>query len=212
MTNPTPFPRYAALVAGLGLLTMTGLGPFGLLTLQGLSTGEASADTLAAIAEGARFAGVIWAFVVIALADIAVAVALHVIVHRDAPRLSALAMALRVIYAVILGLLVIHLTTARGLAGDGGPAALAAIGRFMDGWTLSLGIFGAHLLALCAAALRGQIVPHWLAWLVGLAGLAYVVDAAGPLILPGYSLTLAAWLFFGELLLMLWLLFRSWRP
>ena len=52
-------------------------------------------------------------------------------------------------------------------------------------------------------------MPKWLGALLVLAGLGYLIDSIGKLFVPGYSLTLAAFTFVGEVVLIFWLLWKS---
>ncbi|GKY88697.1 DUF4386 domain-containing protein [Sinisalibacter aestuarii] len=216
MTRYPPFPRRAALVAGLGLAAMTGLGPLGMFTLQGLPDIAAAPDAAESRALLRPLLTALWAFAAIAVLDIVVAVGLDRVFRPVWPAMSRGAMILRIAYAIILAGLCLHLLAARRLVqggtDDGIQGALQQVTVFSDGWGLSLSIFGLHLLALAAVGLRAPFLPGWIAWLVGLAGLGYLIDAIGLALTPDYALNLAAYVFLGELILMLWLLFRAFRP
>lgn len=209
MTGSSPFPRSAALVAGFGLLIMAALGPFGLFTITAIDTAP-TPDTALALAQSPRFTAAIAAFLAIAALDVAVAVGLNGVFRPAAPSLSRLAMWLRIVYALALAVLAIYLVLAR-LATDG-VAAQGYVSAFSRGWLLSLGVFGLHLVAVAAAGLRAPYLPAFIAWLIGLAGLGYVADALGTFLVPGYALNLAAYVFIGEIVLMVWLIFRAVRP
>ncbi|WP_291834093.1 DUF4386 domain-containing protein [Limimaricola sp.] len=210
MTPPASLPRAPAIAAGLALLFMTVAGPFGLLTTTAV-TGAAEADALAQIVEGPRFRLAALAFILIALADIVAAWGLYLVLRPGADGLALLAAWLRVAYAVMLAVATSHLVAAQPLAAAGDAAAVADVARFSADWALSLGIFGAHLVVLGLAGWRSRIVPRLIAALVAIGGLAYFADAYGPLVWPGYALGLAAYLFFGEILLMLWLFWAALR-
>lgn len=47
--------------------------------------------------------------------------------------------------------------------------------------------------------------------LVALAAVGYLVDTFGKLLLPGYDLTIAQFTFVGEVLLLIWLLWKGIR-
>lgn len=118
--------------------------------------------------------------------------------------------------AVLLAVATGHIAAAMPLAssgdaGAGDAGAVAEVARFSADWALSLGLFGAHLVGLGLAGWCSGIVPRLIAALVALGGLAYLADVFGPLVWPGYALGLAAYLFFGEILLMLWLFWAALR-
>ena len=54
-----------------------------------------------------------------------------------------------------------------------------------------------------------QIIPMWLGALLAIAGLGYLVDSIGILLFPQYNLSLGEYTFFGELILIFWLLWRG---
>ena len=211
MAQTPEFPRRPALIAAWSLLIMTGLGPFALLTLQGHVDAGGSAENLAAIADGSRFIGVIAAFLVIAVLDVVIGWALFVVFRDADQRLSLISAILRIIYALALAALVIYLLDARGLAQDGSEAALQSIGDFSSGWLLALGAFGLHLVVLGLVGFKQTNLHNALAGLLVVAGLGYVADAIGPYALSGYAFNAAAYVFFGELLLMVWLFYRAVR-
>jgi hypothetical protein len=212
MTAPTPpeiYPQRAALVAGLSLLAMTGLGPFALFTVQGALSAGATPETLATLA-GTRFVLASLAFLLIAALDIAAALALYRVFRPAQIALSMFAAALRITYAVALVMLTTYLYYVRAFALQGSGAALVPLKLFSDNWTVILGLFGLHLVVLGAVALKARYAPKLIGAVVILAGLGYVADAVGTLI--GSPTTFAAYLFFGELVLMLWLFLTAWRP
>lgn len=212
MTAPNPpeiYPRRAALVAGLSLLAMTGLGPFALLTIQGALSAGASPETLAMLSH-MRFVLVVVAFLLIAALDIAAALALYRVFRPAQIALSMLAATLRIIYAGALVMITTYLYYVRAFAQEGSSAALVPLKLFTDYWTVILGLFGLHLVVLGAVALKARYAPKLIGAVVILAGLGYVADAAGGFI--GSRTTFAAYLFFGELVLMLWLFVTAWRP
>ena len=72
-------------------------------------------------------------------------------------------------------------------------------------------VFGLHLLVLGALAFRSGYVPRYLGALLSVAGLGYLVDGLGKTLSPSYGLSVAAFTFIGEVVLMLWLLIKGWR-
>ena len=209
MSSPSAFPRSAALVAGFGLLFMSALGPFGLFTVEAVRAADPR-EIVRELVSAPRFIWAIAAFFSVAVLDVVVALGLYGVFRHPAPALTRLALWLRVAYAVALALLLVYLGRARG-ASDG-AAAQALVDTFSRGWLLALGVFGLHLVALGAAGLRAPVLPQAIAWLLVLAGLGYIVDALCTQFVPSYALNLAAYLFFGEIVLMVWLIFRGLRP
>ena len=56
---------------------------------------------------------------------------------------------------------------------------------------------------------RSGFAPKLLGILVGVAGVGYLVDSFAALLFAGYAVSLSAFTFVGEFLLMLWLLIKG---
>ena len=65
----------------------------------------------------------------------------------------------------------------------------SSVASFANGWNLALAIFGLHLVGLGALLFRSVDFPRFLGALVILAGIGYLADSFGKILLPGYSLT-----------------------
>jgi hypothetical protein len=90
---------------------------------------------------------------------------------------------------------------------------IVLLSAFQSGWDLALIIFGLHLFVLgllVFGSSKGKAL-RVLGILVIAAGLGYIVDGCGKLLLPDYSLTVGAYTFVGEALLMFWLLWKGIR-
>jgi hypothetical protein len=195
-------PRAAALLAGVGLLTMaiTALVADQLLT---------QAATGAPDAASAALRGAALLFLVTAGLDLLVALALFSLllpVHRD---LSASAAVLRVVYTTMLLLATSHLLEPFA---DLAPASVdAAIEAFRTTWDLGLAVFGAHLAVVGVLVWRSRFMPRWLGALLILSGAGYLVDGIGVIAASGYGLRLSLYTFVGEVALLAWLLVRARR-
>ena len=62
-----------------------------------------------------------------------------------------------------------------------------------------------------ALVLRSNTIPRWLGVVVAIAGLGYLVDSFGRLLLPSVDLGFVMITFFGEALFMVWLLWHGLR-
>lgn len=216
--------RSGSLTAGLGLLVMSvAAGTANTRLGQLIVAGDAAGTAAGIAAHQQQFRLIVAGFLVTALLDIAVAWGLYRVlapVHRGAAALSAW---LRVGYAVVFLGLLGYLISADRLVDDGsgrGPAApgpgvtgpvLDAVTAFQTGWTISMTVFGLHLVVEGLLAIRSWYVPTWLGLLVVLAGLGYLIDGVGTAAQDGYGLGLAKVTFAGEVLLMIWLLWRGRR-
>ena len=84
-----------------------------------------------------------------------------------------------------------------------------SLGAFRSGWDIALVFFGLHLLVLGYLVFTSGYSPKWLGIFVIVAGLGYLVDSFGKILLPSYNLTIASFTFVGEVLLMIWLLWKG---
>jgi hypothetical protein len=109
----------------------------------------------------------------------------------------------------VLRLLTDHAHLAVFDAGQRQALALLRINAFTDVWNAGLVLFSFSLFALGYLAYRSGFMPRILGVLLGIAGLGYLTDSLASVLFQGYSATVGAFTFPGELLLGLWLLFRA---
>lgn len=79
---------------------------------------------------------------------------------------------------------------------------MVLLSAFQSGWDLALIIFGLHLFVLGMLVFRSGQRLRVLGILVIAAGLGYMVDGGGKLLLPNYNMMVAMFTFVGEPLLM----------
>lgn len=159
-------------------------------------------------------------FLVVMAADVVVALALFAVFMPAAWFLNGLSALFRLVYTIANIPVVLGLAAALRWMEAADPALAGAmvteaIGGYGDGFTLTLGFFGVHLVLLGTLIVSTAILPRWLGVLVAIAGGGYLFDAVGMLAFPdaraglgdiGVLLVVAPALL-GEGLLMLWLLF-----
>jgi hypothetical protein len=206
----------AALATAISLLLMALLAPFAqfgvLKTL--IVPADAAATTSNIAASLGLFQAAIVAFLFVAILDVVVAWGFYVLLRPVDEGLARLVGSLRIVYAAVFALALLNLVdaarlvdTATGTALQSGPLQVqvaAAVATFDTGWHLALGIFGLHLVGLGALLLRFA-APRLLAALVVLAGVGYLADSLGTMVVPGYGLTISTFTFVGEALLIFWL-------
>ncbi|HXA61879.1 MAG TPA: DUF4386 domain-containing protein [Streptosporangiaceae bacterium] len=215
-------PRTAATTAGLGLLAMAlvsalSFAAFNMLVVQD------PARTARNIAEHeAAFRALTCGFLVVAVLDVLVAWALYELLAPVNKSLALLAAWLRVMYAAVFAavlsnlLVAVRLLTDATVRGAFDPRqadaqAVASVHAFKDGWDTALVIFGLHLLVLGYLVLRSGYVPRTLGVLLMIASTGYVVDGLGRLLSRDYHANVAGFTFVGEVLLMVWLLWKGRR-
>jgi hypothetical protein len=217
-------PRQASLIAGFGLLAMSLLAPFAFyFVYQGVVVqGDAARTAGNVLANEMLFRFAIGGFVVVALLDVLVAWALYVLLKPVNENLSLLAAWFRVAYAAILGIASFNLLSVLRLLSGAGELAVIDAGQldaqvvlllnaFNDGWLVGLVFFGVHLLILGYLVYRSGFIPQILGVLLMLASVGYLADSFGKFLVPHYDANIAMFTFIGEVLFMLWLLFRGGR-
>lgn len=212
--------RKVALAAAIGLLVMALLAPFALFgALQTLIVPTDAAATVENItASQGLFRIGIAAFLVVILLDVVVAWALYVLLEPVDRTLALLTAWLRLVYAAVFGYALANLLDVAQLLGGPDGAALqparpqaqvmSSIASFDNGWDMSLAIFGLHLFGLGYLLFRSAYFPRFLGVLVVVAGGGYLVDSFGTVLVPDYALTIGAFTFVGEALLIFWLFWR----
>ena len=215
-------PRTTATVAGLSLLLMAILAPFAnfyaLGNLVVANDAKTTAENIMASSELFRIG--IACFLIVALLDVIVAWALLVLLEPVNKSLSLLAAWFRLVYAAVFSialmplLAVLHLLSrAESLKGletnQLNAQVMLSLSAFKSGWDLGLVIFGFHLLVLGYLIFKSSFIPKWLGVLVGIAGIGYLADGFGKILIPDYSITVAMFTFVGEFLLIFWLLSKG---
>jgi hypothetical protein len=216
--------RQAALLAGIALLLMAVLAPianFGVLSKL-IVPGDANTTAQNIAAALGLFRLAIGSLFAVVILDVVVAWALYIFFQPVNRVLSLLAAILRIVYATMFGIAVTNLMSAlRLLQGASfrtavgvnllSDQAMGLLGAYQSGWDLALIVFGVHLIVV--GALVGQTDRRLglkiLGILVIAAGLGYIADSAGRLLLPADNLTISTFTFVGELLLMFWLLWKG---
>ena len=195
------------MVAGISLALMAVLGGwanFGALTPL-IAAGDAARTTANIAAAEPLFRAGIAAMIIVALLDIVVAVALLVILEPVNRGLAVTAAALRAAYAGGLVVAVSQLVTVPALLDE--PAqAMRAIEAYDATWQVSLILFAVHLLVIGWLGFRSGFMPRIFGVLLVIAGLGYLADGFGAVLVPDFSPTFALFTFVGEVALIFWLL------
>jgi hypothetical protein len=204
--------RTASMVAGIALAVLTVLAVFGnFLVLKRLITPGDPARTMTDIAGSeALFRWGIASLLTAAVLDVVIAAALLRLftpVNRDISRLAAW---FRLTYAAVFLVAVSQLTGV--LPAIGNPdQAQRSIDTFKTIWNAGLILFGIHLLLIGYLAYRSGFIAKVIGILLVIAGLGYLVDCFGAVLVSGYSLNVAQVTFVGEAVLIFWLLIKGRR-
>ncbi len=173
-------------------------------------------------AHGGTFVAVLFSYLISFTGDVVIAWALYVLLAPVNRALSLLAAWFQMVYAAIALSGVMQLTVAYNLVTTPHlrsaftDAALQAqvttlLSTFRSTFSVSLLLFGIHLVLLGALVCRSTYIPKYLGVLLMLNGLAWVIDSSSTYLFPRVPLGFVHVFFFGELAFLLWLLLRGWR-
>lgn len=204
-------PRRASLIAGVAILLIAVLAAFGnFVVVERLVTaGDAARTAHDILASQTLFRWGIASLILVTVLDIVAAVSLLALlepVHRGVATMAAV---FRIAFAAVFLVAITQLVSAASLLGQP-DQALRAIDAFTLIWTVSLILFGVHLLLIGYLAYRSGFMPRILGILLAIAGLGYAVDGFGTVLAAGYS-TIGQYTFIGEVVLIFWLLIKGVR-
>jgi Domain of unknown function (DUF4386) len=214
--------RTAAVVAGFGYL----LGPvaYAEFTIMPklVIPGDIARTVENLVSRKGMFVGAILCYLISFLLDIVVAWALYVLLAPVNRALSLLAAWFRLVYTAVVLVALMNLVHVYGLLNQ--PDNLNALGSeqlhvqaklgldaFRSDWSLSLVIFGVHLVLIGWLIFRSWYVPKFIGILLVIDGLGWEIDSLRPYLYPNAALSWLSITFFGELLFMVWLLIWGWR-
>jgi hypothetical protein len=210
--------RRAALIAGFGyLMSPVPFAEFYVyprLVIPGNS--QQTSENIAAHAS--LFLTAIFCYLVTFIADVVVAWALYVLLVPVNKRLSLVAGLFRLVYAAIALFGLLNLVTAYRVLASADPAIRSAqlssqvdllLRSFRYDWSIGLLLFGIHLVLLGYLIFRSSYVPRVIGVLLAIDGLGWLIDTLRPYLYPKAHLGFISITFLGELVFMLWLLFRG---
>lgn len=225
--NKNSLIRKPSIIAGLGLLLMSPLAAYANFgVLERLTTESSTSHTAYDFSNSIGSVRVaIICFLLVAILDVVVALALYRVLCPINKGLAKLAAWLRAIYAVIFVAAItqlLEISNARG--GEAYERYVASnystdyilniensLNAFYAIWDASLIIFSLHLMVIGYLAYRARFIPRFLGVLLGVAGIGYLIDSFGSLYSSSYDLNIAQFTFVGEVVFMLWLLFKGSR-
>lgn len=204
--------RTTSWISGVSLLlvaVLAGAGNFG--ALGPLITSGDAAKTAAAIsgAEPQFRLGVL-CMLLAAVLDVVVAAALLHLLEPVNRMVAITAAWFRIAYAAIFVVAISQLALVPALL-DSPELAMNAIDAYYTIWRIGLVLFAAHLLLVGYLAFRSGFVPRWLGILIAIAGIGYLVDGFGTIIVAAYVPTISTVTFIGEVALIGWLFWAALR-
>lgn len=212
----------SAIIAGIALLLMAIIVPIAnFAILQGLIVpGDAAKTVSNIVASDGLFRIGICLFLIVAILDIVVAWALYIFLKPVNRSLSLLTALFRIVYATILGFVLIYLVNVLQLLSGKDYLAsfetnqlhaqvMLSLNTFTLGWDIGLIIFGFHLLLLGYLLFKAGYMKKILGIFIILASLGYLFDGFGKLLSSNYNLQIAMFTFIGEVILIFWLLIKG---
>ncbi len=202
--------RTSALIAGSALALMAALSGFAVFGAIAplITPGDAEKTATAIRGSEMLFRSGIAILVTVVILDVVVAVALYRVFERVDHSVSSMAAGFRVAYAAVFLVAILQLSTAVTLLGEP-EAALRAIESFYTIWYIGLTLFGVHLGLEGYLAYRSGFMPRIFGVLLLIAGIGYLADGFGIVLVPGFTTTFSAFTFVGEVALFLWLLIKG---
>lgn len=211
-TNTRTISRTTAMIGGISLLliaVLAGFGNFGALTPL-ITLGDAAKTATAIAASESLFRVGVLCMLIAAVLDVIVAAALLHILEPVNRMLAITAAWFRIAYAAVFVVAIAQLALVPSLLADP-ELALNAIDGYYAVWRIGLILFAAHLLLVGYLAFRSGFVPRWLGVLVVVAGIGYLVDGIGTILVSGYVPTISTVTFVGEVALIGWLIWVAVR-
>lgn len=216
--------RQAALIAGIGLLIMVATTPAAefLVYPKLVVRGDPTQTAQNIIAHQGLFIAGIFGYLITFICDLLVAWALYVLLVPVNRALSVLTAWFRVVYAAIGIFALLKLVTAYRLLTTPdyltvfGAAPLNAqvkllLDSFRIEWSMSLVLFGIHLVLLGYLIYRSGYIPRIIGILLAIDGVAWMIGSVRPYLFPNAPLGFLFVAYFAELIFMLWLLIRGWK-
>ena len=211
-THPAWSQRKASLIGGIALFllaVLAGLANFGVIEVL-VTPGDAAETAKDLIASEALFRSGIAGLILVVLLDIVVACALWAVFEPVNRNVAIMAAVFRVAYATVFMVAVSQLVSALALLDDP-EEALRAVGQFHTIWDASYAFFAMHLALIGYLVYRSGFAPKIIGVLLGLAGLGYLFDDIGSVLVSGYDLEISRFSFIGEAVLIFWLLIKGIR-
>jgi len=152
--------------------------------------------------------------------SLVVAWALYVFRKPAKDNLSLLAAWSHLVYTIFYGVALINVYSVFQLLGNAdylsvfGASEIQAqvmlsLNAFRDTWDVGYIFFGLHLTLLGIVAYRSSFIPRFLGIILLIAGLSYLIDYFGLLLIPDLGVEISIIFGWGELIFILWLLIRG---
>ena len=210
--HPAWSQRKASLIGGIALLllaVLAGLANFGVVEVL-VTPGDAARTATDLIESEGLFRSGIAGLLVVVILDIVVACSLLAVFESVNRSVAIMAAVFRIAYSAVFLVAISQLVSTLSLLGEP-DEALRAVGQFHTIWDASYALFGVHLALIGYLVYRSGFAPRVIGVLLVLAGLGYLIDKIGAVLVSGYSLEISRFSFVGEAVLIFWLLIKGVR-
>jgi hypothetical protein len=210
-----------ALIAGIAMVFM-GTTPYAeffvyhKLVLSG--SGEVTIKNI--LANKYLFISGILGYLVNFIADVVAAWAFYGLLKPVNEMLSLLTAWFRLVYTVISLSALLNLLTVLRLVNSSENLTIFdadqlqyqvmfSLHAFRDGWSFAYYFFGIHLILLGYLIFKSAYIPRIIGVLIIADGLGWIISTIQPVLLPHVNLDFIAITYFGELVLLIWLLIKG---
>lgn len=197
-----PISRTASWIGGVALLLiaiLAGAGYFGALAPL-ITNGDATQTAADIAASGAQFRLGVLCMVLAAILDVIVAAVLLAMLEPVNRILSTTAAWLRIAYRAVFLVAITQLAIVPTLLDDP-QSPMNAIESYNIIWRTGLILFAIHLFLVGYLGFRSGFMPKVLAALIAIAGIGYLVDGIGTILVADYTPTVSTFTFIGEVAL-----------
>jgi len=205
-----PLSRTSNLIGGAALLLIAVLAGVGYLgVLSPLITVGDAATTASVIADSLQqFRLGVACMALAAVLDIVVAAVLLALLTPVNATVAQAAAWFRVAYTAVFLVAITQLAIAPTLI-DEPQALMNALDSYTIIWRTGLILFAVHLLLVGYLGFRSGFMPRVLALLIAIAGVGYLVDGFGTILVANYTPTISSLTFVGEVALIGWLFWSA---
>jgi hypothetical protein len=210
-----------ALIAGIAMVFM-GTTPYAEFFVYHklVLSGSAEATVKNILANKNLFISGIFGYLVNFIADVVAAWAFYGLLKPVNEMLSLLTAWFRLVYTVISLAALLNLLTVLRLVNSSENLTIFdadqlhyqvmfSLHAFRDGWSFAYYFFGIHLVLLGYLIFKSTYMPRIIGVLIIVDGLGWIISTIQPVLFPHINLDFIAITFFGELVLLFWLLIKG---
>jgi Domain of unknown function (DUF4386) len=212
-----------ALIAGISMIFM-GTTPYSEFYVYNklVIPGNSAETARNILAHEKLFISGIFGYLINFIADVVAAWAFYGLLKPVNGMLSLLTAWFRIVYTIISLAALLNLLAALRLLDNAEYLAVFGADQlhsqvmlflhaFRDGWSFAYYFFGIHLILLGYLIFRSTYIPRLIGILLILDGAGWIIFTLKPVLFPNINLDFIGITFFGELVLLFWLLIRGRR-